>query len=65
MAAVADALADARARNGKPKAIVLRPLPGKGVPRIETSEKSHFFRVDVAQWDGIIAEFENSVGASQ
>ncbi len=65
MAAVADALADARARNGKPKAIVLRTLPGKGVPRIETSEKSHFFRVDVAQWDGIIAEFENSVGASQ
>ena len=62
---VADALADARARNGKPKAIVLRTLPGKGVPRIETSEKSHFFRVDVAQWDGIIAEFENSVGASQ
>ncbi|MBN9269555.1 MAG: transketolase [Mesorhizobium sp.] len=65
MAAVADALADARARNGKSKAIVLRTLPGKGVPRIETSEKSHFFRVDVAQWDGIIAEFENSVGASQ
>lgn len=65
MAAVAGALADARARNGKPKAIVLRTLPGKGVPRIETSEKSHFFRVDVAQWDGIIAEFENSVGANQ
>ena len=39
--------ADARTRNGKPKAIVLRTLPGKGVPRIETSEKSHFFRVDV------------------
>lgn len=65
MAAVVGALADARARNGKPKAIVLRTLPGKGVPRIETSEKSHFFRVDVAQWDGIIAEFENSVGANQ
>lgn len=65
MAAVVVALADARARNGKPKAIVLRTLPGKGVPRIETSEKSHFFRVDVAQWDGIIAEFENSVGANQ
>lgn len=65
MAAVVGALADARARNRKPKAIVLRTLPGKGVPRIETSEKSHFFRVDVAQWDGIIAEFENSVGANQ
>jgi transketolase len=65
MVAVVGALVDARARNGKPKAIVLRTLPGKGVPRIETSEKSHFFRVDVEQWDGIIAEFENSVGANQ
>ncbi|UDL86963.1 transketolase [Mesorhizobium sp. PAMC28654] len=62
MTAVVGALASARARNGKPKAIVLRTLPGKGVPRIETSEKSHFFRIDMAQWDGIIAEFEQSVG---
>ena len=62
MAAVVGALAGARERNGRPKAIVLRTLPGKGVPRIETSEKSHFFRIDVAQWDGIIAEFEQSVG---
>jgi transketolase len=63
MTAVVDALASARERNGQPKAIVLRTLPGKGVPRIETSEKSHFFRIDVAQWDGIIAEFEKSAGA--
>ena len=63
MKAVVGALAGAHERNGKPKAIVLRTLPGKGVPRIETSEKSHFFRIDVAQWDGIIAEFEN--GAAQ
>ncbi len=65
MPAVVGALTDARERNGKPKAIVLRTLPGKGVPRIEASEKSHFFRIDVAQWDGIIAEFEQSVGAAQ
>jgi len=65
MKAVVGALADARERNGKPKAIALRTLPGKGVPRIETSEKSHFFRIDVAQWDGIIAEFEKTVGAVQ
>jgi transketolase len=65
MKAVVDALADARRRNRKPKAIVLRTLPGKGVPRIETSEKSHFFRIDVAQWDGIIAEFDKSVGMEQ
>jgi transketolase len=65
MAAVVGALARAREPNAKPKAIVLRTLPGKGVPRIETSEKSHFFRVDVREWDGIIADFERSVGAAQ
>ncbi|PWJ90259.1 transketolase subunit A [Mesorhizobium loti] len=65
MTAVVGALAGARERNGKPTAIVLRTLPGKGVPRIESSEKSHFFRIDVAQWDGIIAEFEKSAGAAQ
>jgi transketolase len=64
MAAVVKALTAARVRNGKPKAIVLRTLPGKGVRRIETSEKSHFFRVDVGEWDSIIREFENSVGVS-
>lgn len=62
MAAVTGALANCRERNGKPKAIVLRTLPGKGVKRIEQSEKSHFFRVDVSQWDSIIAEFEQSLG---
>ncbi|TPM40018.1 transketolase [Mesorhizobium sp. B2-3-4] len=65
MSAVVGALTDARNRNGRPKAIVLRTLPGKGVPRIETSEKSHFFRIDVAQWDGIIAEFEKTVGVGR
>ncbi|MBL8592604.1 MAG: transketolase [Kaistia sp. SCN 65-12] len=62
MDAVVATLASARQRNGKPKAIVLRTLPGKGVRRIEQSEKSHFFRVDVSQWDSIIDEFEQSVG---
>jgi transketolase len=62
MAAVTGALTNCRERNGKPKALVLRTLPGKGVKRIEQSEKSHFFRVDVGQWDSIIAEFEKSVG---
>jgi transketolase len=63
MHAVVATLASARQRNRKPKAIVLRTLPGKGVRRIEQSEKSHFFRVDVSQWDSIIDEFEQSVGA--
>jgi transketolase len=63
MAAVVGALMLARAATGRPKAIVLRTLPGKGVPRIEASEKAHFFRVDIGEWDGIIQEFEDRVGA--
>jgi transketolase len=62
MDAVVATLASSRQRNGKPKAIVLRTLPGKGVRRIEQSEKSHFFRVDVSQWDSIIDEFEQNMG---
>ena len=60
--AIVTALHAARRREGKPHAIVLRTLPGKGVSRIERSEKSHFFRVDPVEWDGIIAEFEASAG---
>ncbi|MFI0844927.1 transketolase [Mesorhizobium sp. IMUNJ 23232] len=63
MAAIVAALAGAREKNGRPKAIVLRTLPGKGVPRIENSEKSHFFRVDISEWDGIIAAFEQGGAA--
>ena len=62
MNAIVGALMLARNANGRPKAIVLRTLPGKGVPRIENSEKSHFFRVDVSQWDSIIADFEKRAG---
>jgi len=58
MAAVVAALAAARTRNGRPKAIVLRTLPGKGVPTLETREKAHFVRIDPGEWDGLIAEFE-------
>ena len=64
MNAIIGALMLARGLNGKPKAIILRTLPGKGVARIETSEKSHFFRVDVAEWEGIIAEFEQKSEAT-
>lgn len=65
MSAIVGALMLARAERGRPKAIILRTLPGKGVSRIESSEKSHFFRVDVREWDGIIAEFEQGIGAAK
>jgi len=64
MEAIVAALQAARKPCARPHAIVLRTLPGKGVRRIEVSEKSHFFRVDVAEWDGIITEFEQSLEVS-
>ncbi|MEO6013527.1 MAG: transketolase [Devosia sp.] len=62
MEAITAALTTSRGRNRRPKAIILRTLPGKGVKRIEGSEKSHFFRVDISEWDSIIDEFEQSLG---
>jgi transketolase len=58
MNAIVDALRSARAASGKPHAIVLRTLPGKGVPTLETREKAHFIRVDANEWDDLGAELE-------
>ncbi|MCS6878355.1 MAG: transketolase [Geminicoccaceae bacterium] len=58
MAAVVAALERARARDGRPKAIVCRTLPGKGVPRLERREKAHFIRVEADEWEAILAELE-------
>ncbi|MCL6607181.1 MAG: transketolase [Geminicoccaceae bacterium] len=61
MAAVVAALEGARARDGRPKAIVCRTLPGKGVPRLERREKAHFIRVEPDEWEAIRAELEEAV----
>ena len=58
--AIVAALNRARSRTGRPKAIVLRTLPGKGVPTLEIREKAHFVRVDPSEWDALIAELEQS-----
>jgi transketolase len=58
MDAVVDALAAARATNGKPHAVVLRTRPGSGVPTLEQREKGHFIRVDQGEWDALIEELE-------
>jgi transketolase len=63
MAAVIAALRAARASNGKPKAIVLRTLPGKGVATLERREKAHFVRVEPGEWDTLVGEFEEGVSA--
>ncbi|MBZ6079094.1 transketolase [Microvirga puerhi] len=59
---VVNALHGARSRNGKPKAIVLRTLPGKGVPTLEQREKAHFVRVEPGEWDDLAMELEMSDG---
>jgi transketolase len=58
LAALTAGLVAARERNGRPKAIVARTLPGKGVPRLETREKAHFIRIDPDEWDAVHAELE-------
>lgn len=58
MDALVDALAGARARDGRPKAIVMRTTPGFGVPSIVARERAHFVRIADNEWDALIAELE-------
>ena len=63
MAEVVNALSSARLPTGRPKAIVLRTLPGKGVPSLERRERAHFLRVDPGEWDALVDEFERGLEA--
>ena len=56
---ITDALAASRDRNGRPKAIVLRTLPGKGVLTLERREKAHFMRVEADEWAELRRELED------
>jgi transketolase len=60
MTAIVAALHGARERDCRPKAIVLRTLPGRGIVTLERREKSHFVRVDAHEW----AAFEQELDAS-
>jgi transketolase len=52
----------ARGRDGKPKAIILRTKPGKGVRTLEEREKAHFIRLDPSEWDLFERELEETGG---
>jgi transketolase len=56
---IVSALHGARKRDGRPKAIVLRTLPGRGVATLERREKAHFVRVEPHEW----ATFEHELEA--
>jgi transketolase len=62
MAQVVNALHGARSANGRPKAIVLRTVPGKGIATLETREKAHFVRIEPGEWDALTRELEASHG---
>ena len=48
----------ARGRHGKPKMIVMRTKPGKGVARLEARQKAHFIAVGPSEWEVIAEELE-------
>jgi transketolase len=52
----------ARARDGRPKAIILRTVPGRGVRTLEMREKAHFVRVEPGEWDQFERDLETSDG---
>ena len=58
MDALTGALAEARARDGRPKAIVMRTTPGHGVPTLVARERAHFVRVADDEWDMLKEELE-------
>jgi transketolase len=60
MAHIVNALHGARSRSARPKAIVLRTVPGKGIPTLEQRERAHFVRVDSHEWDALIRELEDT-----
>jgi transketolase len=60
MAQITAALELARLRNGRPKAIVLRTMPGKGIPSLERRERAHFVRLEDSEWDRFARELEEN-----
>jgi transketolase len=55
--AVLDAFDAARAHSGpEPRVILCHTLMGKGVPFLETRDKTHFIRVEPEEWDRALQE---------
>jgi len=58
MMQIVQALETARCETNRPKAIIARTVPGKGVPCIENCEKAHFLNVNHVDWNQAISELE-------
>src|SRR6187551_1806562 len=55
---IMDALESARAPINRPKAIIVRTVPGKGVASIENCEKAHFLNTNHVDWNQALRELE-------
>lgn len=51
-----------REHDGRPKAIILRTTPGKGIPTLESRERAHFVRVGAHEWASLEDELESNHG---
>lgn len=61
--AVVNAFDAAKERNGgRPSMIIADTLMGKGVPFLETREKSHFIRVDPHEWQLALQSLDDTHG---
>lgn len=60
--AIMTAFDELRERDGRPKAIILRTVPGKGIPTLERRERAHFVRVEPHEWAALSAELEQHHG---
>lgn len=58
MGQLLSAMAWARERHGKPKAVVLLTSPGRGIRRLEQRDRAHFVRIDADEWDQVARELE-------
>jgi len=56
--AIVDAIDSAKKNSGKPHAIVLDTLMGKGVRAFEEREKNHFIRVEPSEWQSAREQLE-------
>ncbi|MFT3972155.1 MAG: transketolase [Amaricoccus sp.] len=62
IAALVAALEGARKPDGRPKCIVLRTVPGFGVPTIMARDRAHFVRIAHDEWDALREELEAANG---
>jgi transketolase len=58
VAAILGAIDHAKTVQGKPHAVVLDTLMGKGVRAFEQREKNHFIRVDAGEWRALREQLE-------